>query len=478
MQYYHFLLAVFHVALAVCAPRSSSTIDYKPRLTSRGRFGSGEKSIPRVRPQPPASQQGRSNPDVGSVHQIARKEPQFPYPKAPFATQKIDGRPAVGGPTVFEKPDGAGWLGNLYIGGNDASWANGVKLSEQLYPELSGRQYTRLTTEPTPRDLRRKSSLQRHKEAQAVMGWEPRTPPNWHGDKGWYKGLTVRYEQQAAQRRQYILSEVSKRLEVWSISPEGQRTQLHDNTRPQRFLNSPRDQPLPSWAGRTGRRLPYPVTPEPGIGGLLGNTLYDRIIDPGDAAKARRLKRDGLDNISNQENEANSGATNTPDQLSTDFQTYLEAYVGAQNNASNLILPILDEMLNGTNSSIVYDAAWSIYADLTGTSPMVIGPFIYGMHSLDWIEDQMFANSTNSTTRAESQYQTEVLAMHAVLLDLYNYGWSKSIDVLNTTGLLDDMHTLSAYLSSNDTSIMPAGYPSWFSSSYDDSYITIYNQTM
>lgn len=498
MRYFLIFLAILSLAFALHVPRTDSQAKYK-----RGRGGSGERPVPRVRPRPPSLQPSRDRPDTGDheyVHKIARKEPKFAYPKSPFTTREVNGKPATGGPTVFERPDGAGWLGNLYLGENDASVAKGIKLSQELYPELEGRQFTILSREPTQRDLKRQSSLQRFKEAQAARGMEAETPPTWNTDKGWWKGLTVEYETKAAQHREYVLQQVSKKLEVWSSQPEGQRFQIHDNTRPQQFLRSPRDQALPRWARKTGRPLPYPVTPQPGAG---GRTLYDRMPDPrdfkrvrhskrdgfhsisyqqsDDAAEVKHLKRDAIDTISEGESKTGSGAQDSPDTLSTDFQEYLEAYEAAQGNASDLIFPILDEMLNGTNSSIVYDAAWSIYADLTGTSPMIVGPFMYGMHSLNWIEDQIFANSTNTTSgtnMTESQFQTDIMSMHAVLLDLYSTAWTKSVAALNATGLLDDMQTLSAYLSTNDTSVMPAGYSTWIDKSYDSRYFTVYNQTM
>ena len=249
----------------------------------------------------------------------------------------------------------------------------------------------------------------------------------------------------------------------------------------------------------------------PSGGSEYGPPIADQfdLLDVSGTTSYRKHKRDNpITSIQGQEGNSQNGVTNDTNDLSASFQLYLSAFDSAQSNVSALLFPFLDAIMNGTNSSIVYDAAWSIFSDLTGSGPYVIGPFFHGTNCLDWIEDQLFANYTsinlnststsltafdlnststsssgpyaNSTSNAtalalaEEIIVLEYLAVHQVLLDLYNYAWTNGSSTANATGLLADMASLSNYLWPNDTSIAGAY---WNSSTptYDLKYFTTYN---
>ena len=478
MKIFLLLLAATSVAFALTLPPATPDFDTERSLVERGRSPGAVRPANRPHPEPVTFQLGNGNHDVPSVHEVANTEPKWSYPKAPFTTRQGIGKPAVGD-TVFTRPaEGPGLLGNLYLGEDNSRFARGLRLTEARNKATRDRQFTIPSNGPTRYDRARAIGLQEFKQAQAEFGMHPHVPSTWKTDKGWWQGYAVDLQDSAAVDRRWMLSEVSRTLQTWK---EGGRIQLHDNTQTlQNWPDTPPSDPLPNWARTLGPPGGPSLPPRAVDGGPLGRTLLDNSaagnLKPREVSKLKR--QNPISQITNQESGAAAGVTNDTNAFSADFQTYLAAFNVAQSNVSNLIFPFLDSILNGTNSSIVYDTAWSIYSDLTGSSPVIIGPFMYGMHSLDWIEDQIFGNSTNSTVSHEDKYaKNEILAFHSVLLDLYNYAWSNGTAAINQTGLLEDMTMLSQYMMPNDTSIM-GSYANYTSPAYDASYFTTYNQTL
>lgn len=209
-------------------------------------------------------------------------------------------------------------------------------------------------------------------------------------------------------------------------------------------------------------------------------------------------KRDASDDMTSDEGSTDNSPSSKAamDKNQADFQNILLAFQSAQANASALLFPLLDQMVAGSNSSMVYDAAWSIYSELTYQPMHIVGPFTYGMNCMDWLEEQMLgtnssANATltrlldaptstdrNSTKDLPSDDELailEYLATHEVLLQLYNNVWDQATKALNGTGLLDQMATLSGYLLPNDTSVATSGFFDQTAQDPNAAYFTDYS---
>lgn len=179
------------------------------------------------------------------------------------------------------------------------------------------------------------------------------------------------------------------------------------------------------------------------------------------------------------------------------FQIYKAAYASVQSNISEAIFPYLDEILAGTNSSLAYNMALSIWAELTAAPFFVATPFSYGQNCLDWIEEA-WINQTNSNataahgangsmlyangTYANGTYNFALLEFQAtsrVLLELYEYAWYNASAAANRTGLLKELATLSGYLLPVNASIQTPGFSDPHNSTMENlSYFTVYNETM
>jgi len=89
-----------------------------------------------------------------------------------------------------------------------------------------------------------------------------------------------------------------------------------------------------------------------------------------------------LESIVSQEGDVNTGHKDTPANNVGQYEMYLAAFQLAQANASQILFPIIKEMVSRSNSSLVYGAAWSLFADLTAAGPMVFSPFFRGMNCI------------------------------------------------------------------------------------------------
>lgn len=176
--------------------------------------------------------------------------------------------------------------------------------------------------------------------------------------------------------------------------------------------------------------------------------------------------------------EATAGNTNNTENLQAQFQKYINTYDAIQSNITDLIVPFLSSFVQSTNDSMMIDIAWSVYSQLTGSNVFVLGPFMYGMHCLDSLEEQYFKAhniSVNATTFDNAT--TEYLAYHQLLLDAYTDTLSNATAVVNQTGLLGEMAILTKYLNTNDTSIAPADWFTKSTGSYDDTFFKTFGLT-
>ncbi|KAL8871538.1 MAG: hypothetical protein Q9174_002651 [Haloplaca sp. 1 TL-2023] len=133
------------------------------------------------------------------------------------------------------------------------------------------------------------------------------------------------------------------------------------------------------------------------------------------------------------------------DALRQEFQEYLDAFGLLQSNATKILMPIVEDLVEGSDSETVWGMGLEI---LTMTDPNIVvdgSLFHGGMHACDWYEDQI-ANETDADT------MINIMVMNAVLIDMYQNAWNAAMDALNSTNLLDDIISLEDALESkNDT---------------------------
>ena len=358
--------------------------------------------------------------------------------------------------------------------GSQEQYLTGVSDGHRHDSVYRRRSYTRLRPDPdeTPEERDRREAIERSEG----------TPPHLPSSTG--RGLQTL--QSGPMTRQRNL-EYRSLLRTGNGEPSG-RIQIDSET-PNLRVPGPRGRYPGSWSPQPTRRPSYVeglqrTGPRPSP---ADSDLEDLFADvrrgvrfrskKRDEPHPRHEKRDVMSSITTQEDEATFGVTNSSVDQSAEFQLYLAAYRTAQANISDLLFPIFDVVLNGTSSSLIYDLVWSVYSDLTGIGPVIVGPYSYGMHCFDWIEDLYF-NGTNTTRSGNltDPTTTSMLATHQILINIYNFVWTEATTVANANGLLDDMYKLSQYLMPTNKSIATQD---WLSPErdFDNSYFTIYNET-
>ncbi|KAL8736204.1 MAG: hypothetical protein Q9166_000359 [cf. Caloplaca sp. 2 TL-2023] len=159
----------------------------------------------------------------------------------------------------------------------------------------------------------------------------------------------------------------------------------------------------------------------------------------------RRAKRDAVDMVAGEQNNAEGThpVTDPAAEMRENLAEYMEFYGVVTSNATETIMPFVQEMVNGSDSELLWNAAWEIMS-LADPSILVIGgPVFRGMHAFDWFEDSMAYSTDNQTMQS-------IYAIDTAIIDLYVTTWNKANDALSAAGLLDDIEVLSA-LTSNQT---------------------------
>ncbi|KAL8689994.1 MAG: hypothetical protein Q9218_004457 [Villophora microphyllina] len=142
--------------------------------------------------------------------------------------------------------------------------------------------------------------------------------------------------------------------------------------------------------------------------------------------------------------ESDHPVTNTPSDMTQEYHDYLSAYEVIRSNATQLIMPFVAEMVNGSNSTYVWDAAWDIMS-LADPAMNVMGPMQGGMHCFDFIEEEMIAQNTPEDT------MDSIYVFHGILIAMYEEQWNKAYDALNASGALQDLVMLTDSLTTNET---------------------------
>jgi len=185
-------------------------------------------------------------------------------------------------------------------------------------------------------------------------------------------------------------------------------------------------------------------------------------------------KRGGVADIPSLENQAETKNGSTLAEKRASFQNQYTAFQIAQANISAAIFPVLNEITDGSNSTLVYNLAWSIWAELIASTDYVSGPCSHGLHAFDAIEDE-YAKANHLSE--DDPQMMRFLAVTAVLADLYEYGWAESVKAANKTGLLADFAILTRNLAVEDPSVPPAGFWTTVSGAPDDAYFVQRNRT-
>lgn len=191
-------------------------------------------------------------------------------------------------------------------------------------------------------------------------------------------------------------------------------------------------------------------------------------------------KRSGVDAIADTEastaSQTSAANTNSTSDSQSDLLLYLDAWDMVQENATDVLWPFIEDMLYGTNSSLVYMAAWSILSDMLYMPTSIIGPFFHGWTSMDWDEAQWRNDSTISNATLLEMYQ-----INDILLTLYDTAWTNGLAALNASGYLDDLEFLSVAIDAYNASLPT----SWTSVDYSEaefqpyaSYFLSYNSTV
>ncbi|KAL8646918.1 MAG: hypothetical protein Q9226_006656 [Calogaya cf. arnoldii] len=132
-------------------------------------------------------------------------------------------------------------------------------------------------------------------------------------------------------------------------------------------------------------------------------------------------------------------------------------------NTTDLIWPFIEDTLAASNSSLVYEAAFAVYAHLTMAPVAISGPFAYGMHEFDEYENWLLESGASNET------MTMVYAIDGILIDLYEAAWQEATAALGATELRDDFDFLADYLDPKDRSLLPDSFVN-VDSTGDDKY--------
>ncbi|KAL8799371.1 MAG: hypothetical protein Q9182_005943 [Xanthomendoza sp. 2 TL-2023] len=159
----------------------------------------------------------------------------------------------------------------------------------------------------------------------------------------------------------------------------------------------------------------------------------------------RNTKRDAFDMVADSQTNAESSqpVQDSGEEMLANMEEYIEALGAVKKNATEMIMPFIKEMVNGSNNEVVWYAAWEIMS-LADPSIMVIGgPVFRGMHAFDWFEDSII-------NKTDEQTMTSIYATNKRVIDLYQATWNKANDALTGAGLSQNLDVLSA-LTANQT---------------------------
>lgn len=161
--------------------------------------------------------------------------------------------------------------------------------------------------------------------------------------------------------------------------------------------------------------------------------------------KKNNRKREILSSMKGQE----SAQQDPSAEYREEITNYLDSFESVQANITGVIWPSIEDMQAASNSSLVYEAAFAVYAHLTMAPVSISGPFAYGMHALDDYEDWLISSGASNET------MTLVYAIDGILIDLYQTAWRNATTALSATHLVENLGVLADYLDPRDQSLLP-----------------------
>ena len=167
----------------------------------------------------------------------------------------------------------------------------------------------------------------------------------------------------------------------------------------------------------------------------------------------RRMAKRGMAQITSINSQISEPTTSSTVDLQQQYEQNLLAYQTVRSNATELLYPVINEILSSSNLTIIHDLAFSLL-QIVGTPQYIKGPFMYGIVNFDWWEDQITRNMTDEEKQNNPNVQL-MYAQNGLLIELYQQAWDEGTAAANATGFLSDLDTLASYLITNDSSVVP-----------------------
>ncbi|KAL8802291.1 MAG: hypothetical protein Q9200_006640 [Gallowayella weberi] len=169
-----------------------------------------------------------------------------------------------------------------------------------------------------------------------------------------------------------------------------------------------------------------------------------QIVEASPVSPGGRYKRDAVDMAADKQTNAESTTPDVDmDEFKIEYQGAMDYFVQLQDNATDIIMPIIEDMVAGSNSDDIYGMAWEIISLI---EPRIVFPpsglFYQGTHACDWYEEQL-KNKTDTMT------MKEITDVHTVLIDIYMDGWERATNALNEGGLLENLYNVTNTLALN-----------------------------
>ncbi|KAL8937418.1 MAG: hypothetical protein Q9216_004429 [Gyalolechia sp. 2 TL-2023] len=411
------------------------------------RSGGGKKGQP---PMPGTKDHGKKNPDAKALSksETDKLRKTLPPLDRPIRIQIVQTKPRAGETAIHEerRSDGTKRY-TAYMGDNMHDHTSGMMYREKQFGDASRNAEYRPATDAEKAGKRK----------QTLQGANPDTR-----DSQGNKGGTVNEEKPPASVHPIPVNlnkiggeippptvikgtaEVSSKLDGQLVKKIVDKCKEAGTGSTMRFQANP----SPGF-----RASPPPVFPVkgPSSDAYKQYTLDQRDIfessrsgQKGSSGRLRSRRSTPFAQAASEQSDANSGNSDTSTDPEKDAQRWMEAYTAVQSNATAMLMPIIEEMVNGSSSDLVWDAAWEIMSLADRTIIFLGGPVFQGMHSLDWWEDSI-------ADKADNETMNSVLAVDAIFIDLYQSTWNKANDALKSSGLSETMDLLELAL--NGTSL-------------------------
>ncbi len=468
------LLDPFPLDARVLLPRGKGNDAYTPRKSSdRGGYN-GDNAEPKGRPKHSAA-------DVENAERVARERHKV---KLPSADEYRRNSPPAYGETAITYSGPKDNIGALYAGKEMKQVSDHVRMRQKYDP--SEKVYLH-QPRPLSDEARKAGERQRTKLIRTLP-----TGPDLVRD---HKPPSALYPKPGSIGTVGYDNSASQGLEGRTISAV--RKPVIDNG-----YSDPKD--ASTWKGRGGVRIVPNTDPDPRYRpeiGPPGSNPRKYTVHMDDEDERRRRKRNtppsrsssggsdyaittktrkgrhdpqrrgiaGVDDITNTEAASSSAASQPQNATSQapDLQVYLDAWEIIYENATAILWPYIVDMLEGSNSSRVITAAWSVYAHMIPTPYVVTGPFHHGWTSLYSQEAQWAteANMTNATL-------TQLFALDDVLISLYTAAWDGGYNALNSSGVLDDLYWLTDVITLAYNASLPITMPDPANDPYADFFLS------